>query len=96
MNDAQFQDWMKQLAEPAASEPPTASAIWWRAQLRGRLETRAQSTRPIRVAELAVAIACWLAAAVVSAGLGPSGLAAFIAISVAIGGGFAAIALKEV
>ena len=96
MTDAQFQDWMKRMAATDdGGHPPGANAIWWRAQLRRNLETRQRATRPIRTAEAAGAIVCWLLAAVASAGMGTGGLVSFLAISVAVVGGIEAIAPRR-
>jgi hypothetical protein len=97
MNDAQFQDWMKRIAAlDDGGHPPSAQAIWWRAQLRQNLEARRRATRPIRIAEAAGAIVCWLLAAAISAGMGTGGLVVFLAISVAIVGGLEAIAPRRI
>jgi hypothetical protein len=96
MTDAQFQDWMKRMAAmDHGGHPPGANAIWWRAQLRRNLEVRQRATRPIRIAEAAGAIVCWLLAAVASAGMGTRGLVAFVVISAAVVGGIEAVAPRR-
>jgi len=95
MDEQQFQNWMKRMAVVDESAGiPTAGAILWRAQLRRRLDAEARATRPIRIAEGAAGISCWLLAGVVSAGLGTAAIVAFLAINVAAVGGFRANAFE--
>lgn len=80
-------------AEDAGAGVPAASAIWWRAELRRRFEAEQRAIRPIRIAQAVAYAACVLAAAVLSAGLGP---AAWIAVggSAALAAGGAAFAFR--
>jgi hypothetical protein len=59
---------MKQM-EPSGTEGalPDANAIWWRAQLRQRLEMEERATRPLRIAEGLACAACLLTAVILSA-----------------------------
>jgi hypothetical protein len=96
MDDAQFQSWMKRMA--AADEtarPASVNAIWWRAQLRRRVDTEERAIRPIRIAEAAGGLLSWLLAAAF-ASLGTGGLVAFLAVSLAIAGGLRAIAFRKI
>jgi len=96
MDDRQFQEWMRRMADTDENVGrPNANAIWWRAQLRRRLEAEQQMIRPIRIAENAAGISCWLLVAIVSAGMGTQGFVAFLGISVAIIGGLGVIALQK-
>ena len=46
MDDAEFQAWMKRVAEVQPDTPPvSASAIWWRAELGRRVIAEARATR---------------------------------------------------
>ena len=92
MDDLEFQNWMKQMAgADEGTGGAGANAIWWRAQLRRGLEIEERATRPIRIAEGAAALLCWLLAAVLSAGAGGAGLAAFLALTAVLTGGLRAI-----
>ena len=93
MDDLEFQDWMKRMAgADEGTGTAGANAIWWRAQLRRRLEIEERATRPIRIAEGAAVMLCLVLAAVLSAGAGTGGLAAFLALTLGITGGLRAIA----
>ena len=68
MNDAEFTSWMKQMERSGTDGTlPDANAIWWRAQLRQRLEMEERATRPLRIAEQLACTVCLLTAAVLSA-----------------------------
>jgi hypothetical protein len=96
MDEQQFQNWMKRMPDvDESASVPTAGAIWWRAQLRRRLDAEERATRPIRIAEGAAGISCWLLAGVVSAGLGTGAIIAFLTITAAAVGGFRANAFER-
>ena len=64
--------FMQQMAsEERGGSVPAASAVWWRAEFRRRLEAERRATRPIRIAAAAAYSACVIAAAVLSARFGP-------------------------
>jgi hypothetical protein len=68
MNDAQFTHWMNHLERSGTDAVlPDPNAIWWRAQLRQRLELEERATRPLRIAERLACAVCLLTAAVLSA-----------------------------
>ena len=97
MNDAHFQSWMKRMAAiDEAARPATANAIYWRAQLRRRVDAEERATRPIRIAEGVGGLLSWIMAAAFAAGLGIGGFVAFLALSLAIAGGLGSIALKKI
>jgi hypothetical protein len=97
MDDEQFQSWMRRMAAvDEAGRPASANAIWWRAQLRRRLDAEERATRPIRIAECAAGVLSWILAAAFAAGLGTGGFVAFLALSLAFAGGLRAIALKRI
>jgi hypothetical protein len=81
------------LAADADASMPAASAVWWRAEFRRRFEAEQRAIRPIRIAETVAYAACVIAAALLSAGLGP---AAWIVVGgcVALSAGGAALALR--
>jgi hypothetical protein len=86
--------FMQQMAaEKVGESVPAASAVWWRAEFRRRFEAEQRAIRPIRIAGALAYAACVIAAAVLSAGLGP---AAWIAVggSAALTAGGAALALR--
>jgi hypothetical protein len=86
--------FMQQMAaEEAGPNVPPASAVWWRAEFRRRFEAEQRAVRPIRIAGGLAFAACVVAAAVLTAGLGP---AAWIAVggSAALTAGGAALALR--
>jgi hypothetical protein len=96
MDDTQFQGWMRRLADANESAPaPTANAIRMRARLRRRLYAEERVTLPIRMAERAAGIWCWLLTAAISASMGTWALAAWLAISLAILAGLGVIALQK-
>jgi hypothetical protein len=83
MTEGQFRDWMSQLAEASASESEAhAQTIWWRAQIRQRQESARRAIRPIRIAEAAAGLVCWILAGVVAAEIGPNGLGAFLVLTI--------------
>ena len=97
MTDTEFQAWMTRLAAmDTNASAPIASLILWRARLRRRLDAEQKVTRPIRIAESAAAISCWLLAVVIAAGMGPGPLVALLAITVAVIGGLRAIKLGKI
>lgn len=97
MTDTEFQDWMRRLAAvDTKASAPSASLIQWRARLRRRLDAEQWVTRPIRMAEVAAAISCWLLAIVIAAGMGSGPLVALLAMTSAAIGGLRAIALKKI
>ena len=96
MDDAEFQSWMKKMAAAdEGAKPASANAIWWRAQLRRRLEIEKRATRPVRIAEGAAGILCWILAAALSAGAGAGGLAVFFALTLGMAGGLRGIAHEK-
>lgn len=97
MDDAEFQGWVRQIATvDLGAPPPSPDAIWWRAQLRRRLAAEERATRPIRIANGAACIACWvLAAAVLTHGRGDV-VAVFVAMTAAIVAGVRATVLKKI
>lgn len=97
MDDAKFQAWMKRGAEVQLDTPPvTASAIWWRAELRRRLIAEARATRPIRIFDGTAAIVCASAAGILLVGVGTIEVAIFAVISGVILAGVRATVLKKV
>lgn len=97
MTETEFQVWMRQLAAVDANvSAPSASLIRWRARLRRRLDAEQRVTRPIRMAEGAAAISCWLLVIVIAAGIGSGPLVASLAITIAAIGALRAIALKKI
>jgi hypothetical protein len=97
MTDTEFQAWMTRLAAmDTNASAPSASLMLWRARLRRRLDAEQKVTRPIRIAERAAAISCWLLAVVIAAGMGPGPLIALLAITVAVIGGLRAIKLGKI
>jgi hypothetical protein len=97
MTDTEFQAWMRRLAAmDTNASAPSASLIQWRARLRRRLDAEQRVTRPIRIAEGAAAISCWLLVVVIAGGMGPGPLVASLAMTVAAIGGLRAIALKKI
>jgi hypothetical protein len=65
--------FMKQMAEEEAGAPaPSASAVWWRAELR-RLALEERATRPMRIADGVACALCSIAAAWLAAQLGALG-----------------------
>ena len=97
MTDTEFQAWMRRLAATDTNaSAPSASLILWRARLRRRLDAEQRVTRPIRMAEGAAAISCWLLAVVIAAGMGSGPLVALLTMTVAAIGGLSAIALKKI
>jgi hypothetical protein len=96
MDDVHFQSWMRRMAAvDEAGHPHKADQIWWRAQLRQRLNVEKLSTRPIRIAEGAAGLVCWALAAVVSAGIGTGGLVVLLTVTLAVIGGLRAIAPRK-
>ncbi len=62
--------FMKRMAAAETGAPvPSASAVWWRAELRRRLVLEERATRPMRVAEGIACALCTVAAAVLAARL---------------------------
>ena len=97
MNDAKFQSWMRRMgAVNEAGCPASANAIWWRAQLRRRLDAEERATRPIRIAEGAGSVLSWILSGALAAGLGTGGLTVFLALNLAIAGGLRVLALKKI
>ena len=105
MNDRDFEDWMRRLAdqvvlEAAAADPgavsPELGAIWWRAQLRRRAAAQSRATRPLRVAERLACAACLLGAAAMGAHVTAAGVVPFIAGMLVATGGAAAFVLRGV
>jgi hypothetical protein len=95
MDDAQFENWMKQLAAADQRDPAASVAvIQWRARLRRQRDAEERVARPIRTAERAAGISCWVMAAVVAAGMGSGALWTFFAMSAVTAGGLRAITLK--
>jgi hypothetical protein len=87
--------FMQQLAaQDAASPVPQAPAIWWRAELRRRLEAEERATRPIRVAGALAYAACAAAAALAAAQFGPAAWMA-VAGTAALTAGGAVLALRS-
>ena len=67
--------FMKRMAAAETGAPvPSASAVWWRAELRRRLVLEERATRPMRVAEGIACALCTVAAAVLAAQLGALGV----------------------
>jgi len=67
--------FMKQMAAVEAGAPaPSASAVWWRAELRRRLALEERATRPMRIADGVACALCSIAAAWLAAQLGALGL----------------------
>lgn len=96
MDDAEFQGWMKRVADVQLDTPVSASAIWWRAELRRRLIAEARATRPIRIFDGTAAIVCALVAGILLAGLGTIEVAMFAVTTAAILAGVRATVLKKV
>jgi hypothetical protein len=72
---------------------PAASAVWWRAEFRRRLEAEERAVRPIRIAGALAYAACVAAAVVLAAGVGPVALLA-VGGSAALTAGGAALVLR--
>jgi hypothetical protein len=67
--------FMKQIATAEAGAPvPSASAVWWRAELRRRLALEERATRPMRIADGIACALCTVAAAILAAQLGSLGV----------------------
>jgi hypothetical protein len=67
--------FMQQMATAEASAPvPSASAVWWRAELRRRLALEERAMRPMRIADGVVCTLCTVAAAWLAAQLGALGV----------------------
>jgi hypothetical protein len=49
---------------------PTASAVWWRAELRRRLALEERATQPVRIAEGFACALCMVAAVLLAGQLG--------------------------
>ena len=97
MDDAEFQGWMKRVADVQLDTPAvSANAIWWQAELRRRLIAEARATRPIRIFEEIAAIACALAAGILLAAVGPTEVAIFAGATAAALAGIRATVLKKV
>ena len=97
VTDTQFHAWMRRLAAMDTSvSAPSASLIQWRARLRRRLDAEQRVTRPIRMAEGAAAISCWLLVVAIAAGMGSGPLVASLATTVGALAGLGVIALKKV
>jgi hypothetical protein len=63
--------YMRQMAEAEFDAPlPTASAVWWRAELRRRLALEERATRPMRIAEGIACALCMTAAALLAGQFG--------------------------
>jgi hypothetical protein len=63
--------FLKQMAAADAGAPvPSASAVWWRAELRRRLALEERATRPMRIAEGVACALCAVAAAELAAQVG--------------------------
>jgi hypothetical protein len=96
VTDTEFYDWMRRLAATDTSvSAPSASLIQWRARLRRRLDAEQRVTRPIRMAEGAAAISCWLVMVAIAAGMGSGPLVASLATTVGALAGLRSIVLKE-
>ena len=88
MTDMEFQAFMRRLAAiDTNASAPSASLIQWRARLRRRLDAEQRVTRPIRIAETAASISCWLLVVIIAGGMGPRPLLASLAMAVAAIGG---------
>jgi hypothetical protein len=97
MDDAQFRSWMRRMAAvDEGAHPASANAIWWRAQLRRRQDIEERARRPIRIAEGAGGLLCWILAATLSVGMGTVGPVVLLALTLAIVGGLRAIAIKKI
>lgn len=97
MDDAEFQGWMKRVAEVQLDTPPaSATAIWWRAELRRRLIAEVRATRPIRIFDGTAAIVCALVAGILLAGVGTIEVAIFALTTASILAGVRATVLKKV
>jgi hypothetical protein len=97
MTDTEFQAWMRRLAATDTNaSAPSASLIQWRARLRRRLDAEQRVTHPIRIAEGAAAISCWLLVVVIAGGMGSGPLVASLAMPLAAISGLRAIALKKI
>src|SRR5438105_14553465 len=96
MDDAEFQGWMRRVAEVQLDTPPvSANAIWWRAELRRRLIAEARATRPIRIFDGTAAIVCALVAGSVLAGRGAIVVASFpVTTARSVAGGGASVLQK--
>ena len=100
MNDREFEDWMRRLADQGAAEDPGAlagysGAIWWRAQLRRRMAARSRATKPLRVAERLACVVCLMGAAALGAHMTAAGVVPFIAVMLVATGGAAAFVLRS-
>jgi len=97
MDDGEFQAWMKRVAEVQLDTPPvSASAVWWRAELRRRVIAEARATRPIRIFDGTAAIVCALVAGILLAGEFPIEVAIFAVTTASILAGVRATVLKKV
>jgi len=97
MTETEFQAWMRRLAvTDTNASAPSATLLQWRARLRRRLDAEQRVTRPIRIAEGAAAISCWLVVVVIVANMGLGPLVASLAMPLAATGGLRAIALKKI
>lgn len=97
MTETEFHAWMRRLAAMDTSvSAPSASLIQRRARLRRRLDAEQRVTRPIRMAEGAAAISCWLAAVAIAAGMGSGPLLASLATTVGALAGLKIIAFKKI
>lgn len=86
--------FMQQMAaEELGGRVPAASAVWWRAEFRRRIEAEQRALRPIRIAGALAYAACVVVAAVLSAGLGPAAWIAVGGFGVLTAGG-TALALR--
>jgi hypothetical protein len=97
MTDRDFESWMQRLGAEEVAEPsavPESAAIWWRAQLRRRMENRTRATRPLRVAERLAGVVCFAAAVAVGAHVGVASVAPFIVVTLVAGAGAAALVLR--
>jgi hypothetical protein len=67
--------FMKQMAATETAAPvPSASAVWWRAELRRRMALEERATRPMRIADGFACTLCAVAAAWLAAQLGALGV----------------------
>jgi hypothetical protein len=67
--------FMKQMAAAEAGAPvPSASTVWWRAELRRRLVLEERAMRPMRIADGVVCTLCTVAAAWLAGQLGALGM----------------------
>jgi hypothetical protein len=67
--------FMKRMAAAEAGAPvPSASAVWWRAELRRRMALEERATRPMRIADGVACTLCTVAAAWLAVQLGAFGV----------------------